>query len=169
MGVAGVTLAPLAEPHFASLHRALDAIARERRWFAFLAAPPVADAYAYYRRIVELDLCHVVALRDGEVVGWCDVLPSHPPGGACSHTGKLGIGVLARERGAGVGELLLRAAVARARDQGFTRIELMVRVDNPRAIALYERVGFAHEGVLRHAFRVDDEYIDGHAMALLCD
>lgn len=169
MADAGITLAPLAETHFASLHRALDAIARERRYFAFLAAPPVADAYAYYRRIVELDLWHVVALRDGDVVGWCDVLPSHPPGGACSHTGKLGIGVLAHERGAGIGERLLRAAIARARDQGFTRIELMVRVDNPRAIALYERVGFAHEGLLRHAFRVDDEYIDGHAMAWLAD
>ena len=35
----------------------------------------VDAAYAFYRDIVEHDLCHFVALVGDEVVGWCDVLP----------------------------------------------------------------------------------------------
>jgi putative acetyltransferase len=42
-----------------------------------------------------------------------------------------------------------------------------VRADNPNARTLYERLGFQHEGLQRQAFRVDGQFIDSHAMALL--
>jgi RimJ/RimL family protein N-acetyltransferase len=52
---------------------------------------------------------------------------------------------------------------------GLTRIELTVRTDNHNARALYERMGFEHEGLQRHAFLVDGQYIGSHAMVLLRD
>jgi putative acetyltransferase len=61
----------------------------------------------------------------------------------------------------------MAAAIDKAWRQGLTRIELTVRADNPNARTLYERLGFQHEGVQRQAFRVDGQFIDSHAMALL--
>ena len=57
------TIVPLAERHFAGLRQALDVVAREQRYLAFTAAPPVDAAYAFYRDIVEHDL--VAASADG--------------------------------------------------------------------------------------------------------
>jgi len=57
--------------------------------------------------------------------------------------------------------------VARAR--GVRRLELLVEVDNPRAIRFYERHGFVKEGVLRGAVRRANQQhdVDEIAMARL--
>jgi GNAT superfamily N-acetyltransferase len=46
-------------------------------------------------------------------------------------------------RGRGVGRALVEAVVRSARGRGCRRVELDVNEDNPPALALYERVGFA--------------------------
>lgn len=46
-------------------------------------------------------------------------------------------------RSRGYGRLLLDEAARRARERGLRRLGLAVGLDNPRARALYERVGFA--------------------------
>jgi putative acetyltransferase len=79
------------------------------------------------------------------------------------------MGVVAAARRQGIGGLLLRRAIDDAWARGFLRIELTVRADNLPAQALYERAGFAVEGTLRRGFRVDGEFFDGCAMALLKD
>lgn len=155
----------LAEAHFEPLYRVLDEVAREKRYLALTQAPPKDEAFAFFRGILENNQVHVVALVDGEVVGWCDVLPLF--GEARRHVGVLGIGLLARARHRGIGARLMNAAVASAWARGLTRVELTVRVDNHNARALYERLGFRHEGIKRNAFLVDGRYCDSHAMALL--
>ncbi|PZQ70540.1 MAG: GNAT family N-acetyltransferase, partial [Variovorax paradoxus] len=70
-----------------------------------------------------------------------------PMGESRVHIGTVGMGLRPEARGQGLGRALLQAALARAWDCGFTRIELTVREDNHRARALYESLGFAHEGV----------------------
>ena len=107
----------------------------------------------------------LVAVLDGAVVGWCDVLPTH--GQACAHVGSLGMGVIASARGRGIGTRLLKAAIDAAWAAGLTRIELVVRADNAGAEALYERNGFIAEGRQQQAFRVGGVYFDGISMALL--
>jgi ribosomal protein S18 acetylase RimI-like enzyme len=84
-----------------------------------------------------------------------------------AHGGVLGLGLLPGYRGKGIGERLMRKAIAAAWRAGFTRIELTVRVDNASALALYRRLGFVAEGVRRNAFRIDGKYTDLIAMALL--
>jgi ribosomal protein S18 acetylase RimI-like enzyme len=53
------------------------------------------------------------------------------------------LAVGAHARGTGLGGALLAAAEADARARGCTSMRLEVRVDNPPAIALYERRGYA--------------------------
>ena len=162
-----LAIVPLADAHFEDLRKAFDSIAREKLYLAFLKAPPLEQGLAYYRNIVDNDLCHFVALLDDVVVGWCDVLPTH--GEARAHVGTLGIGVVARARHMGIGAELVRAALEKARKQGYSRIELTVRMDNTNAKALYERFGFTLEGVNHNAFLVDGQFYDTYSMALLLD
>lgn len=78
----------------------------------------------------------LLAIEDGRIVGWCDVVP-----GARRSRGCLGLGVLKEYRGRGFGKQLLAAALA-AGFRVFRSIELSVRADNARAIALYRAFGF---------------------------
>jgi RimJ/RimL family protein N-acetyltransferase len=155
----------LAASHFDALCEVLDAVAREKRFLALTQAPPKDEALAFLRHIVDKDQPHFVALLDERVVGWCDILPVF--GDARRHLGVLGIGLAPAARHRGLGAMLMRATIDKAWRQGLTRIELTVRTDNHNARALYERMGFEHEGIRRRAFRIDGVYHDLHAMALL--
>jgi putative acetyltransferase len=161
----GHSIVPVTEAHFVQLREVLDSVAREKRFLAFTEAPPLEQSLAFYRDIVDNDHCQFVALDGARVVGWCDILPTH--GQARAHVGCLGIGLLREARGQGIGARLMEVTIAKARTKGLTRIELTVRVDNLSAKALYECFGFVVEGLLRRAMRVDDQYYDMHAMALL--
>jgi len=87
------------------------------------------------------------------------------PRRALHHTAVLGMSVRAESRGQGVGSALMRAALAWAADNGLTRVELQVFADNARAIALYEKHGFRHEGRRRNAVFLDGAYLDDLIMA----
>jgi ribosomal protein S18 acetylase RimI-like enzyme len=158
-------LVPLREEHFAELRSVLDVIAREGRYLVFLQAPPVEEAFAFYRGILERNCPHFVALVSGRVVGFCDVLPTH--GEARAHVGILGVGLLPEFRGCGIGAALMTAAIDRAWEKGFTRIELTVRTDNARAKRLYDRLGFQTEGINPRAFCVGGQYFDSFSLGLL--
>jgi putative acetyltransferase len=154
----------LAETHFEPLRQVLDQVAREGRFLALMKAPLPEQSYAFCRGLLSDGQCHV-ALREGRLVGWCDIAPQ--VGEARRHVGTLGMGVLREARHQGIGTQLMREAIATAWRRGLTRIELTVRVDNLNAKALYERTGFEVEGIKKHSMRVDGVYHDCHAMALL--
>ena len=65
------------------------------------------------------------------------------------------LAVGAHARGTGLGGALLAAAEADARQRGCTSMRLEVRIDNPSAIALYERRGYTR------AARLPGFYEDG--------
>ena len=74
------------------------------------------------------------------------------------HVGEFGISVDRACQGCGVGRRLIELLLAWAEGSGVVRkVNLRVRVDNARAIALYESLGFATEGRLTR-----DTLIDGH-------
>ena len=160
-----LAILPTAESHFEELRRVQDIVAREKRYLAFLQAPPPEQAFDFFQNIVTNGLCQFLALQDGVLVGWCDILPTH--GEARTHVGILGIGLIPQARHLGIGAKLMEAALSQAWTQGFTRIELSVRTDNTNAKTLYERFGFTHEGVNRNAFYVDGKFYDTYSMALL--
>jgi RimJ/RimL family protein N-acetyltransferase len=107
-----------------------------------------------------------VALSDGQIVG---VLTIH--GGKrkrTRHAASFGISVRRESRNQGVGNTLLLAAIAWARQGGIIkRIELHVYARNQTAIHLYEKHGFRIEGRRQRAVLQNGEYLDDYVMALL--
>ena len=183
-----VRIVPTTEAHIEGFQRCVDAVARERHWLGFVEGPSLAQARSFIEMLIAGAGVQFVALDEGgEVVGWCDVVRDDREG--FRHAWRLGMGLLPAVRGRGVGRLLTafalrhaaelglprvrtnwrlaEAAIAAARAQGAERIELEVFASNTHAIALYERLGFAREGVKRRARKLDGGYDDDVLMALL--
>jgi RimJ/RimL family protein N-acetyltransferase len=153
------------EAHIAGFNRCVDVVARERRYIGLVTGPPLTTSAAFVRHVLGGGGVHLVALDpDDTVVGWCDITRHEREG--FRHTGRLGMGLLPSARGHGLGRRLASAAIEAARTTDFERIELDVFASNTRAIALYERLGFVHEGVRRCAWKLDGAYEDDLLMAL---
>lgn len=89
-----------------------------------------------------------------------------------AHIGEMGISVRHEYWGQGVGSALLVALLNWIREDGSTgirKVNLVVREDNERAIALYRRFGFEVEGRESRMFSIDDQFIDGLRMGLVID
>jgi len=72
------------------------------------------------------------------------------------------------------GHGLMSAAVAALLRHGFrtlklNRIEIRAGVRNRRSRAIPQRLGFRHEGTLRHAERLGDRYVDHAVYGLLAE
>jgi RimJ/RimL family protein N-acetyltransferase len=59
--------------------------------------------------------------------------------------------------------------VLEARAQGVLQVHLSVNADNPRALALYESLGFTAYGREPRALRVKEAFFDEILMALALD
>ncbi|RXT48999.1 GNAT family N-acetyltransferase [Bradyrhizobium betae] len=160
-----IEIIAISEAHIESFHRALDTVARERRYLAFLEAPPIVSTRAFVLDNIANGYPQFVALSAGEVVGWCDVVRKARP--VHAHGGVLGIALLPAFRRQGLGERLMLRALDAAKAFGFRRVELTVRRDNVNAIVLYKKVGFEVEGCQRAAVQVDGGLHDVVMMSVL--
>jgi RimJ/RimL family protein N-acetyltransferase len=159
----GISIAPIAPEHIPGFWRALDVVARERKYLASTEAPPIESTREFVMNNISARNPQLVALAGGEVIGWCDVRREHWP--AHAHCGTLGMGLLPEYRGKGLGRRLMQATLDAAHEEGFVRVELMAHADNLRAIALYEELGFVHEGVTRDSVCIDGRFVDSVVMA----
>ena len=131
--------------------------ALEERWFDGMIAAHGTDRFFF-----------VICRRsDDRPVGSIDLHEVDRRNGSAS----LGIAIGEEDdRGRGYGTDALTALVAFGFDQlRLERIELDVYDFNDRARAVYERVGFVHEGTMRHALFRDGAFHDVHRMAVLRD
>jgi RimJ/RimL family protein N-acetyltransferase len=160
-----VEIKRIAPEHIEGLHRAVDFVARERKYLAFLEGPPLESTRQFVTNIIEKGFPQFVALAANDVVGWCDVIPK--PRAVYAHSGVLGMGLLPKWRRQGHGRALITTTLDAARQFGLTRIELTVYADNFPAISLYESVGFRQEGILRDAALIDGVYMDSLVMGLV--
>lgn len=149
-----IDIVPIAESHIEGFHKALDSVARERKFLAFLQAPPFEQTRQFVESNIAQKHPQFVALAKDQVVGWCDILPKN--GAIHPHVGVLGMGLVSEFRHMGIGAKLLQATMLDASNKGFSKIVLNVRVDNIAAINLYEKFGFKTEGEL-----IDDAFVDG--------
>jgi len=158
-----IEIVPIERRHITGFREVLDGVARERRWLAFLEAPPADRVRRFVLNGLRNGMTQFVAVDAGRVVGWCDV--NRKTHETLRHSGVLGMGVAASHRGQGVGSALLSATLAAATAKGLRRVELIVRADNVAAIRLYERHGFELEGRLRDYMIVDGVAHEALAMA----
>ncbi|MBP6899419.1 MAG: GNAT family N-acetyltransferase [Burkholderiaceae bacterium] len=136
--------------------------ASEERWRAMLVeqlAPGKHDLSLVAERQAEGAAAEIVGTAGLHPVG---------PHLRRRHVMMLGISIAPEAQGQGVGRALMGALCDYAdRWAQVLRLELQVFADNHRAIALYESLGFRHEG--RHvgyALR-DGRYVDSLSMARL--
>jgi RimJ/RimL family protein N-acetyltransferase len=117
-----------------------ESVAAEGRWIG--GEIPIDRERRRKGRIALLkrgEYLGLVAEIDGSIVGELIIEIVHG-------RGDLGIDILDGFREQGIGIALLGAAVEWARAKGLAKLFLEVWPDNARAIALYEKFGFAQEG-----------------------
>ena len=139
-----------------------------RREGRYLVTPPNAvsepsEAFWISELIRANEHLALVAEADGEVVG--NVLVSVDRGVATEHIGVLSITIADGWRDVGIGSEMVAGAQRWARERGLRKVTLGVFPDNERAIAVYEKCGFAREGLRRQQFRSGDTYRDEVLMA----
>ncbi|OBY90613.1 acetyltransferase [Pseudomonas sp. AU11447] len=94
-----------------------------------------------------------IAEHAGESVGYSFWMPEDGSAELCT------LGVSTAWRGRGVGAALLQRYIEDARQEGYTRLKLSVRPDNP-ARRLYERAGFQPRGCDALGYRQYELLID---------
>ena len=159
-------IVPIAEEYISGFRACIDVVARERKYLAFLEAPPFEETRRFVLRNIEHRYPQFTVVNADTVVGWCDVLPNRSRV-IYSHCGALGVGLLPEFRGKGIGRRLMQRTIDAAFAFGLTRIELTVREGNVNAIALYKSLGFEIEGFHRNAVCIEGEYENLYSMALL--
>ena len=65
-----------------------------------------------------------------------------------SHVGHLGISLIPEYRDEGIGSELMKVLIQEARTSGLVLLELSCYENNPRALHVYEKLGFQRIGVL---------------------
>ena len=90
-----------------------------------------------------------------------------PDNRSCSF--RIALGAHARDRGAGseATRLIVDHVFESIDDPPVNRLELEVYAFNPRAIAVYEKIGFRREGVRRQALLWDGEFVDAVSMSII--
>ncbi|MBN8191327.1 GNAT family N-acetyltransferase [Bacillus sp. NTK074B] len=104
-----------------------------------------------------------VAEVDGKVVGLCGL---NQGSGRRSHTGSLFIFIDEEYHGKGIGTALIQNAIDLAENWlMIDRIELTVIDNNPRAKALYEKLGFVNEGFKHGSIVQNGRYAGEYCLA----
>lgn len=118
------------------------------------------------RALAHRDNCRYLVVVDGpELVGL--MLAVGGDRNRLRHSAELALGILRSHWSQGIASRLLSDIIAWAPGAGVTRLHLIVNATNERAIALYLRHGFAFEGRHEASLRINGEYVDDYAMALL--
>ncbi len=107
----------------------------------------------------------IVAEIDGRLAGLVEAY-----GGKYNrnkHSVHLVIAVLKEFWGKGIGKNLIVKCIEWAEDKNIHRLDLSVFTYNTKAIELYEKMGFAKEGIKKHSFKVDGKFVDEYLMARL--
>src|SRR5215475_10377994 len=101
---------------------------------------------------------YIIGLVDETIVGGLAFSAGRRP--RVRHSGELSMSVRKDYWGLGVGSSMLDALLDWARKNRILKINLRVRTDNHRAIRLYERKGFVHEGTIRREIFFAGNYFD---------
>lgn len=141
----------------------VDAIT-DGQGFNWIKPPARTTLEAYWRGVLLIpDRTLFVARLKGAIVGTLQIIrpPSNNESGAFS--AELGTFFIAPwARGYGLGRSLLADAEKKAREEGFTVLEVSVRADREAAIGLAEGSGFRRWATKERYALINGQYLAGH-------
>ena len=105
--------------------------------------------------------------ENGESIGMFKLVPLTYRNSHIVYLG--GLAIDPGQSGRGYGSSMILNIIKLAAQRGFKRIDLSVSVENKKAISLYEKAGFQHEGILKHYTYLEKEnrYLDESLMSYL--
>lgn len=124
------------------------------------------DFHAVFDELQHKEVLYIFE-EQGDDVGMFKLIPQQFRNAHIAYLG--GVAVDPGQSGKGLGLKMMEEIKTYARQNGFLRIELTVATSNEKAIQLYVKAGFHHEGVLKKYtyLKSKDHYIDEAVMAFL--
>ena len=137
--------------YFDSYWNMFDTVAQEGKYLASNHAFPKDSTKMFLEHSIEehVPFRFVLDRATDQIVGWCD---AQMCGEKICY---LGVGLLAEYRECGIGSRLISEVLSLAKEAGFEKVELDVRVGNTRAIYVYQKLGFHAVRVKKGAFVQD--------------
>jgi RimJ/RimL family protein N-acetyltransferase len=100
----------------------------------------------------------LIAVEEQNVIGCLTAeVATHPQ---LCHSCEIGIGVLKKRRGIGIGTALMTRLAQWAKRTGLRRIQASVFARNEPAILFYQRLGYLIEGNRKEAVKIGKHYED---------
>ena len=87
----------------------LNKVCEEKIYLSTLKGPSIESHKSFLEEVLKNNYSQVVAEVDGEIIGWCDIIPYSIK--EFSHVGKLGMGIKKGLRGQGIGRKLLSKCI----------------------------------------------------------
>ncbi|MBP6687016.1 MAG: GNAT family N-acetyltransferase [Lacibacter sp.] len=124
------------------------------------------DFHAVFNELMHKEVLYIFE-ENGEDIGMFKLMPQRFRNAHIAYLG--GVAIDPEEAGKGFGLRMMNEIKLYAKEQGFLRIELTVSTSNKKAIELYLKAGFHHEGVLKKYtyLKSKDQYVDEAVMAYL--
>jgi RimJ/RimL family protein N-acetyltransferase len=154
-----VTIRPGDTGDAAGVAAVLNAVIAERRYTSLDGHWSVEAERAYIAALGPTSVL-LVAEVGGEIAGFQTLEPFDTYTPATDHVGTMGTLISKAWRGRGIGRRLATATLARAREMGYEKIVIYIRVSNQGALAFYRSLGFHPRGILRRQVKIDGEYED---------
>lgn len=147
----------------------LEAVSRESDFLSFGPGEfglSLAEEEAFLQKVAtSRNELYIVGSLNGSIVSSLTFSAGERP--RDRHRGEFGISVRKEYWGLGIASLMLDRLLDWARStQTISKINLRVRVDNERAIRLYERKGFVREGMISREAFIRGEYFSDYHMGL---
>lgn len=108
--------------------------------------------------------CMLVCEIDGHIIGTAHIEGKN---NRRKHIAVFGISVLKEYWSKGIGSSLIENIIKEAKKMNFTKIELIVRVKNERALNLYKKHGFEIEGEIKNDICINGKYHNSYLMGLI--
>jgi RimJ/RimL family protein N-acetyltransferase len=120
----------------------------------------LAEEQEYLRKMQERkNGIYLLGILDGEIAATLSFAAGGRP--RIAHVGEFGMSVRQPHWHRGIGTALLSAFLDWCHETGIIRkVNLRVRADNQRAMALYEKCGFKVEGRMSRDMRVHGGFVD---------
>ncbi|WP_251712974.1 GNAT family N-acetyltransferase [Lactococcus ileimucosae] len=102
---------------------------------------------------------YLLAEENGKILGVLDYGPRNKSEFG-AHVLTFGVMTVQEARGKGIATQLIQHLIHEACTENYEKITINAMSSNPKALHLYERLGFVLEGQLRKEYYIDGTYVD---------